>query len=58
MRIAVSTMIWHEQRALIGLLVVVISFKVAWYIITLYVSDDSRGIAVAPEEFRVFILGE
>ena len=49
-----STMIWHEQRALIGLLVVVISFKVAWYIITLYVS----GIAVAPEEFRVFILGE
>ena len=52
-----STMIWHEQRALIGLLVVVISFKVAWYIITLYVSDDS-GIVVAPEEFRVFILGE
>ena len=53
-----TIMIWHEQRALIGLLVVVISFKVAWYIITLYVSDDSRGIAVAPEEFRVFILGE
>ena len=42
-----TIMIWHEQRALIGLLVVVISFKVAWYIITLYVSDDSRGIAVA-----------
>ena len=52
------TMIWHEQRALIGLLVVVISFKVAWYIITLYVSSDDSGITVRPEEFRVFILGE